>query len=88
MLVIRCPHCGPRPHVEFTHGGAASIIRPSGPAADSIEAWIDYVYLRDNVKGPQREYWQHVLGCRAWIVVERDTLSHAIRVSDAAHGGG
>jgi methylglutamate dehydrogenase subunit B len=36
------------------------------------------VYLRDNPAGVNRELWQHVRGCRRWLVVTRDTRSHAI----------
>ena len=43
-----------------------------------MEAWFDYVYLRDNPKGGTDEYWQHSGGCRAWLVVERDTLTHEV----------
>ena len=25
-----------------------------------------------------REYWHHGGGCRAWLVVDRDTLTHEI----------
>ena len=31
-----------------------------------------------NPAGPHREFWQHVTGCRQWLVVERDTRNHAI----------
>jgi sarcosine oxidase subunit delta len=24
------------------------------------------------------EYWQHVAGCRTWLIVTRDTTSHEI----------
>jgi sarcosine oxidase subunit delta len=34
--------------------------------------------VRSNPKGPHRERWQHSDGCRLWLVVERDTLTHAI----------
>src|SRR5712692_5722874 len=51
MLLITCPHCGPRDHVEFTYGGDATRARPD-PAAASDAAWVDYVYLRDNPRGP------------------------------------
>ena len=27
---------------------------------------------------PHRELWQHVAGCRAWLVVTRDVRTHAI----------
>ncbi len=51
-----------------------------GPAPDETNAdvWFDFVFLRDNPRGPHREYWHHVQGCRQWLVVERDTLTHKI----------
>ena len=76
MLIITCPHCGPRDHTEFSYGGDATVTRPADGA--SVETWFDYVYLRDNPRGTQKELWQHVQGCRAWVVVTRDTLTHAI----------
>ena len=36
-------------------------------------ALFDYVYLRDNPAGAHRELWYHGAGCRAWLVVTRDT---------------
>lgn len=80
--LVPCPHCGRRPKEEFTIKGAA-LARPS-PDADS-QAWMDYVYLRENPRGLYDEYWHHTSGCRRWLVVTRDTLSHEIEVSrDAA----
>jgi heterotetrameric sarcosine oxidase delta subunit len=76
MLIIKCPHCGPRDHTEFSYGGDATVKRPADGA--SMEAWYEAVYLRDNPRGPHEELWQHVQGCRAWVVVTRDTLTHAI----------
>jgi sarcosine oxidase subunit delta len=77
MLRINCPVCGLRDETEFSYGGDATVVRPpqDEPSAD---AWHDYVFLRDNPRGPHREYWQHVQGCRQWLVVERDTLTHKI----------
>src|SRR5437879_2156833 len=69
MLLIPCPFCGPRDHVEFSYGGDATLTRPDPSAPDA--AWIDYIYLRDNPKGPHLEYWQHHAGCRAWLTVRR-----------------
>jgi sarcosine oxidase subunit delta len=43
-----------------------------------LEAWVEAVYVRSNPKGPHRERWQHSDGCRLWLIVERDTLTHAI----------
>ena len=76
MLLIRCPWCGERGHVEFTYAGDATVRRPS-PGAGA-QAFNDYVYLRDNPRGPHRELWQHTAGCRRFVVVERNTLTHDI----------
>jgi heterotetrameric sarcosine oxidase delta subunit len=76
MLLIRCPHCGPRDQVEFVYGGDASVKRPVADAP--AEAWHAYVYLRDNPAGPHEEYWQHHAGCRQWIKLRRDTVTHEI----------
>lgn len=82
-MLIPCPHCGERPHSEFTYGGDATSRRPDEPAAASDEVWFDYVYLRDNPRGPHRELWYHTLGCQRWIEVERDTLSHTVAAARA-----
>ncbi len=80
---IHCPHCGERGNEEFAYLGAARR-RPPPPAA-AAPAWHDYVYLRDNPAGPHREFWQHVHGCRRWLVVTRDTRTHGVQtVVDAA----
>lgn len=71
-----CPHCGERGLEEFSFGGTADRVRPNAEAGDA--AWLDYVYLRANPAGPHRELWYHGSGCRTWLVVERDTRTHAI----------
>jgi sarcosine oxidase subunit delta len=77
-----CPHCGERGNEEFSYLGAAGLLRPA-PDADA-GAWRTYVYARDNPAGANRELWQHVHGCRRWLVVLRDTTTHAIEsVTDA-----
>jgi heterotetrameric sarcosine oxidase delta subunit len=77
MMLINCPYCGPRGHVEFTYGGDATVKRPD-PAKVSDGEWADYIYLRDNPKGPHLELWHHHAGCRTWVKVARDTLTHEI----------
>ncbi len=74
---IPCPHCGPRDVGEFTYGGDATLRRPD-PENDDPEAWCAYVYLRANPMGAHEEYWQHTQGCRLWLKVRRDTLTHDI----------
>lgn len=85
MLRIKCPCCGPRDHDEFRYGGDASIIRPAHDDAD-FEPWYRYVFVRENPAGPHREYWQHVFGCRQWLVVERDTRNHEIAAVRSTRG--
>ena len=76
MMLIPCPWCGPRSQVEFTYGGAATPRRPRNDAPEA--AWFDYVYLRDNPRGPHDELWLHSAGCRSWFKVRRDTRNHDI----------
>ena len=81
-MLIPCPHCGARDSAEFTVLGAAD---PTRPAPDApMQDWIEYVHLRDNAFGPHREFWHHTLGCRQWLVVTRDTRSHAVLAAEAA----
>ena len=75
---IPCPWCGPRPLNEFTYSGDASMTRPKNPEKASLDTWMEYIYLRKNPAGPHKEYWQHTGGCRAWLIVTRDTTSHEI----------
>jgi sarcosine oxidase subunit delta len=73
---IPCPHCGERGNDEFFYLGAAGLTRPAADAQPG--AWHDYVYLRDNPAGKHSELWQHAHGCRRWLVVTRDTRTHAV----------
>jgi sarcosine oxidase subunit delta len=75
---IPCPHCGERDSREFSYLGGAERGRPDPNRADALVAFISYVYERDNVAGVQEEFWYHGSGCQAWLVVTRDTKSHAI----------
>ena len=87
MLLITCPYCGPRAQIEFSYGGDASAQRPADPEKVPLDAWLDYVYLRDNPRGPHWELWQHSAGCRSWLRVQRDTLTHEILATEVAGGG-
>ena len=76
MIRIPCPYCGERDHSEFSYGGDASIDYP--PLDAPAEDWLRAVFQRENPCGMQSETWQHTHGCRMWLVVERDTVSHVI----------
>ncbi|MEQ8366208.1 MAG: sarcosine oxidase subunit delta [Roseicyclus sp.] len=76
-MQIPCPLCGLRDSREFTPKGHETYMhRPSEDAAP--EAWNDYLHNRENPAGPTRELWYHGAGCTAWLVVERNTVTHAI----------
>jgi heterotetrameric sarcosine oxidase delta subunit len=76
MLLIVCPHCGPRNNDEFTYQGEI-VARP--PVDTDPATWRRYLYVRQNVSGWQRERWFHVSGCRRFLVLERHTLTNEIR---------
>lgn len=86
MLRIDCPFCGLRDHAEFACEGDAAVVWPP-LASDDMEAWNRAVFLRTNPAGRHHEYWQHVQGCRIWLVVERDTVTHEIIAVRVAHPG-
>jgi heterotetrameric sarcosine oxidase delta subunit len=75
-LRIKCPICGDRDNAEFSYLGDAGVRRPADVGA--TEEWASYVYLRDNPAGRHRELWFHAAGCRLWLEVERDTVTHEI----------
>ncbi|WP_166418929.1 sarcosine oxidase subunit delta [Cochlodiniinecator piscidefendens] len=85
MIRIPCPFCGVRDHSEFSYGGDGSVQYPALEA--SSQDWHDAVFQRDNICGMQTETWQHVNGCRMWLLVERDTMTHEIRSVRPAQTG-
>jgi len=76
MLRLRCPHCGLRDEAEFRYRGDATQLRPAGSAPR--EAFVHYVYARNNPKGWHVEWWMHVAGCRAVLRVVRHPVTHEI----------
>lgn len=85
MIRIDCPFCGVRDHSEFTYEGDATIEYPALDASE--EAWFDAVFLRNNPRGPHREFWRHLSGCGSFVEVARDTLTHEITSVKLAHPG-
>ena len=77
-MLINCPLCGARPIDEFTFMGDARPQRPTSNDPGTMEQWFDYGYLRANPKGVFDEYTHHSGGCRTWLVVSRDTLTHDV----------
>lgn len=78
-MIIDHPLLGPRDAAEFVYLGDASLLnRPDWQAADAAAQFHDYLHLRDNPAGEHRELWYHEQGDRSWLVVTRNTLTHAI----------
>jgi len=80
---IPCPHCGSRDSREFVYRGDAAATRPAGDQADAM---FDYLYIRDNPAGAFEELWYHAQGCRNWLRVRRNTVTHAIAGAQFAKG--
>lgn len=55
MILIACPHCGPRNEDEFLCWSSSEPRRPADPEALDDAEWVDYVYFHDNPKGRSRE---------------------------------
>ena len=80
MMLVPCPHCGPRNAAEFRYLGEEKA-RPDPNRAGPAE-WRAYLYLQRNPAGWTTETWFHDSGCRAFFTVERHTVTNEIR---AAH---
>ena len=62
---------------EFTSSdGTKYTMLKSKWDADFTE-WGDYIFLRENKKGTQTEWWFHRSGCQSWFLVERDTTNNS-----------
>ncbi|WP_118138186.1 sarcosine oxidase subunit delta [Oceanicella sp. SM1341] len=87
---IPCPLCGERDLREFTPWGDAALMHRPGFDAGP-EAAHAYLHLRENPAGPHRELSYHELGCAAWLVVTRNTLTHEVMgaalAGEGAEGG-
>lgn len=80
---IPCPVCGSRDLREFYYkGDAVALDRPAQD--DGLDDWDAYLHLRDNPAGQTRDLWQHEAGCGAWLVVTRDTVTHAVHKAELA----
>ena len=86
MLLIPCPHCGPRIETEFVLGGPVRAHRPEDPSAVDDEAWVDFLTVPPNPLGPLREKWWHVRGCGAWFVATRHTMTHEVGAAENTDG--
>ena len=80
MVILCCPNCGERNIQEFRFGGEAHS-RPPDPSAVSDEEWADYLYMKDNRRGEQLEWWCHRAGCGLWFLAKRHTYSNQVETT-------
>ena len=69
LPALDCPFCGARPLGEF-------VFRKTSPNAGDTA--FEAVYLRRDSESASREEWQHVGGCRAWLLVTRNPSTGAV----------
>ena len=73
-MLLTCPNCGEARNVsEFRFGGEYKK-RPANPEDSASDAaWADYLHLKENKLGVQKEWWSHRSGCGVWFLAERHT---------------
>jgi len=81
MILLPCPWCGLRDATEFGYVGETAA-RPD-PRSTTKSEWRDYLYLRRNRAGWTVERWHHRMGCRRYLLVERDTTTNEVRPAPA-----
>jgi heterotetrameric sarcosine oxidase delta subunit len=84
LILIPCPHCGPRNSTEFLHWGEQRP-RPPVDGVGPLE-WRSYLYFRRNPAGWTTETWFHRFGCARFFVAERHTVTNEVRATRLAGG--
>ena len=75
MLLIDCPHCGPRAQLEFVYERTVdSLIQPDAAPDEAMQR----LFSRANPRGNDEEIWRHSFGCRAGLVMTRNRVTHDI----------
>ena len=78
MILIPCPHCGPRNSDEFSYHGEFHDV-----AGDSQwqQAGRTLRYERDNLADWTEETWFHRFGCERFFFAERHTVTNEVRAT-------
>jgi heterotetrameric sarcosine oxidase delta subunit len=75
MMLIHCPHCGPRAQAEFVYERTVdSVVALGAEPGDAM----NILFARTNPRGPDDEIWRHTYGCRAWMVITRHRVANDI----------
>lgn len=75
MLLLTCPNCGERNVSEFRFGG--EVVKRPPPEDINRVTWTEYLYMRRNAQGVQREWWYHQ-PCGCWFWAERHTKTQDV----------
>lgn len=75
MMLIPCPHCGPRAQTEFVYERTLDSVVALDAGADDA---MNSLFTRTNPRGVNEELWRHTFGCRAWMAVRRHRVTHEI----------
>ena len=86
MLLVPCPHCGPRNSADLT------LVGETGPRPDPSTAtppeWRAYLYEEENPAGWTAETWYCRLGCQRFFVTERHRTRNRFRNPPLAGASG
>ena len=78
---IPCPICGSRDRREFHYYGTEDYLkRPTDQG--TVDELDNHLFLRDNPAGITRDVWYHEMGCTAWLIVTRNTITHEVLGSE------
>lgn len=77
MLLVPCPHCGPRNQSDLRLLGEA-VPRPD-PNTTTRAEWGEYLYLRENPASWVTETWYCRAGCRRYFTLERHQATNEFR---------
>ena len=75
MLLITCPHCGPRAQSEFTYERTLDAIVPLDLPPEQA---MRVLFERSNPRGVDDELWRHSYGCRQFMTLRRHRVTHVI----------
>ena len=75
MLLISCPHCGPRAQSEFIDERTLDALVPLEAAP---ELAMQVLFERSNPRGIDDELWRHSHSCRQFMTLRRHRVTHEI----------
>jgi heterotetrameric sarcosine oxidase delta subunit len=80
MMLIKCPHCGLRAQSEYIFERTVDSVVTLDAAPEAAMATL---FTRNNPRGVDDEIWRHTYGCRAWMVVTHNRVTHEITATRA-----